>query len=123
MLDGLRWRYRLSETRALLERERRMLIQGDVRGLRGMDQIRAKLAEKLHAMPDSALRANRDQVEEIRRLARRNKSLLEAYIEGARRAASRLAAMEEKRGALGAYRRDGGFESPAHERATTVRRA
>ncbi|MEM8754815.1 MAG: hypothetical protein AAGF90_17745 [Pseudomonadota bacterium] len=107
MLDGIRWRARLSETRTLLELERRLLLKGQMEELARLDRRRSELERHLVAMPDDMIRRNRQRVEEIRRLAARNHRLLSAYLEGARRAVARLAELEAARQSIGAYTRDG----------------
>ncbi|MEM7523920.1 MAG: hypothetical protein AAF360_09230 [Pseudomonadota bacterium] len=107
MFDGLRWRNRLNEARTLLVLERRLLLGGSLNELARLDSRRSTLERHLLEMPDDIIARHRMRVEEIRRLALRNHKLLTAYLDGARRAAKRLAEIDTSRRVIGAYMRDG----------------
>lgn len=97
----------MTETRNLLELERRLLLRGQMNELARLDRRRSDLEAHLTKMPEDVIRRNGPRVKEIRRLAARNHRLLSAYLEGARRAVARLAELEAARMSIGAYLEDG----------------
>lgn len=123
MLDVLKWRYRLTDARALLDAERRLLQAGAMKELSALDPRRRALAANLTEIPEEAARAHQPLLAEIRRGAARNQRLLKAYVAGAADALARLRAMEESRAAIGAYRQDGTKVAPPPGGPRTERRA
>ncbi|QIE56978.1 hypothetical protein G5B40_16950 [Pikeienuella piscinae] len=107
MLDEMKWRYRLAEIRAMMTAERRLLKAGAIDEIVARDRRRQTLADQLSEMPAAIAESHEALIEEIRVEAARNQSLLKAYIRGAGDAAARMQALIEKRGEIGAYRRDG----------------
>lgn len=107
MLDEMKWRYRLAEARAMLAAERRLLKAGAIGEIAARDRRRRLLADQLAEMPAPVAEAHEALIAEIRTEAARNQRLLTAYIRGAGDAAARVHALDEKKGEIGAYRRDG----------------
>lgn len=123
MLDGMRWRYRLAEARALLQAERELLLKGATKGLAALEARRKAVVAGLEGMPAPATSAQRAAVREIGEAARRNQRLLRAYLDGAADAARRLRAIDESRAQIGAYRQDGTRLPGVAPAPTTERRA
>ena len=123
MFDRAAWARRLAEMRGILESDRRYLLSGQIGKLSGQDQRRSVIEAKLHQMPDAIARAETAKIEQIKRLAQRNHRLLQAYLDGARRATRKLVAMEENQGRIGAYRRDGTRVASTSQRSTKQQRA
>ena len=123
MFDRTTWRRRLTEMRGILERDRKYLLSGQIEKLAHQDQRRGAIEAKLHEMPSAVAKAEKKIIGQLRRLAARNHRLLQAYLDGARRATQRLVAFEEARGRIGAYRRDGSRVPSASNRSTKQQRA
>lgn len=123
MLEGLLWRHRLSETKSLLELERRLLLKGEVAELKRLDRRRSSLEGHLTAMPEDVITRHASRVDEIRRLAARNHRLLLAYLEGARLAVARLAEIEAARAEIGAYLKDGSKIEPTPRKSRLQQKA
>ncbi len=123
MFDTATWRRRLTEMRAILESDRSLLLSGQVEKLAQQDQRRGAIEAKLHEMPASIAKAEVNRIEQLRRLAARNQRLLKAYLEGARRAARQLSAIEDSQSRIGAYKRDGSRVSSTNVRSTKQVRA
>ncbi len=107
MFDKATWRARLKEMRGILEKDRSLLLSGQMEKLSQQDNRRRSIEAKLHEMPLAIAKAEVKKIDQLRRLAARNHRLLKAYLDGARRAAKRLITIEEHQGRIGAYRRDG----------------
>ncbi|MEL6792492.1 MAG: hypothetical protein AAFU55_03975 [Pseudomonadota bacterium] len=99
------------------------MLRGDIVGLARFETRRERLAARLPQLSRERLAAHQSLVEQVRASARRNASLLEAFLDGARAAETRLTKAEKSGGALGAYRSDGTRIDAAHQEATTSRRA
>ncbi len=123
MFDTATWRRRLVEMRAILENDRILLLSGQIDKLAQQDQRRGAIEAKLHEMPAAVAKAEMNRIDQLRRLAARNQRLLKAYLDGARRAARQLVAIEETQGRLGAYKRDGSRVSSTNVRSTKQVRA
>ncbi|MFV0475105.1 MAG: hypothetical protein ACK5MQ_13000 [Pikeienuella sp.] len=114
MLDEMNWRYRLTEARAMLAAERRLLKAGEIGGIAALDRRRRALAAEIEQAPAAIAETHGALIEEIREQAARNGRMLAAYLAGARDAAARLRAIDERKTEIGAYRRDGSrLASPA----------
>lgn len=123
MFDDATWRRRLSEMTAILESDRAFLLSGQIEKLARQDQRRGAIEAKLYEMPQAVAKAEVRKIELLKRLAARNHRLLNAYLEGARRAAQHLAALEQTQGLIGVYRRDGSRVTSTIQRSTTQVRA
>lgn len=123
MIEFSATRRRLNEALSLLREERRLLLKGDIVALARFEVRRERLAERLPHLSREKLAAHQSLVERVRVSARRNARLLEAFLDGARAAETRLNACEKAAAELGAYRRDGSRIGVAHHGATTSRRA
>lgn len=107
MISDLIWRRRLGDMKSLLAADRRLLLSGAIEDLAKLDPRRLAAEEKLRDMPRDVAQRERRRLRELRRMARRNQKLLQAYLEGARAAATRLTDLNQAGGEFGAYRRDG----------------
>lgn len=121
MFDAIRYRRRLTETRSLLETERRLLREGDVEGLARLNAQRDSALDGLLDIPEDFLNDHRREVEGVRRLAERNGRLLRSYLEGARQAAARVMELEAKSSEIGAYRADGSRLEPRGKSGAALR--
>lgn len=123
MFDKATWRARLSEMRGILEKDRSLLLSGQIEKLSRQDGRRRTIEAKLHEMPLAIAKSEVKKIDQLRRLAARNHRLLKAYLDGARRAAQRLITIEEDQGRIGAYRRDGSRVPAASAVSTKQQRA
>lgn len=108
-LRGAAWRGRARQVRALLEEERELILQGDLRGLAG-HAARSRTALEDFTSSPPAGEAPERELERIRDAAARNRRLLAALLEGAAAARQELAQHEKARSQLG-YDRSGGAVS------------
>ena len=98
------------------------MLKGDVPGLIRFEARREKVLSRLPSIAKPALEANRALVDAVRASARRNASLLQAFLEGARMAEQRVRAIMRAHEELGAYRSDGSrIEPEPRERMTSLR--
>lgn len=123
MFDRSTWRSRLAEMRSVLERDRVYLLAGQIDKLAQQDRKRGAIEAKLQDMPGAVAKAETKSIDQIRHLAARNHRLLQAYLDGARRATRQLVAMEENQGRIGAYRRDGSRVPSPIAKSTKQQRA
>ena len=123
MFETTTWRQRLTEMRSILKRDREYLLTGQIEKLARQDHRRSAIEAKLHEMPGAIAKAERRIIGQLRRLAARNHRLLQAYLEGARRATQRLVALEETEGRIGAYRQDGSRVPSTSHKSTKQLRA
>lgn len=123
MFDRAAWRRRLTEMRGILESDRMFLLSGQIEKLAQQDRRRGAIEAALHDMPGEIAKAESGKIEHLKRLAARNHRLLQAYLDGARRATSRLVAIEESRGRIGAYRPDGSRVPTPGDQSTKQQRA
>lgn len=123
MFDKATWRARLTEMRGILEKDRSLLLSGQIEKLSQQDNRRRTIESKLHEMPLAIAKAEVKKIDQLRRLAARNHRLLKAYLDGARRAAQRLMTIEENQGRIGAYRRDGSRVPATNALSTQQQRA
>lgn len=112
MIEAFLWRRRLAEMRSLLAADRRLLLRGAIAELARNDARRAEIEARLRGLPEDVARREEPFLAEIRALAKRNERLLSAYLDGARRAAARLAEIARSEEGFGAYRRDGSKFAP-----------
>ncbi|MDF2235600.1 hypothetical protein P2H44_23840 [Albimonas sp. CAU 1670] len=105
-LRGAAWRGRARQVRALLEEERELILQGDLRGLAGHAARSRTALEDFLSSPPAGETPERE-LERIRDAAARNRRLLAALLEGAAAARQELAQHEKARSQLG-YDRSGG---------------
>ncbi len=101
------WRARLRDVRRLLEGDRKLLLAGKIFALAAKDARRLEVEARLMSMPRSIVEAEQLVIMEIQTLAKRNNRLLKAYLDGARAAMKRLQEIEQMRGRIGAYQKDG----------------
>lgn len=122
MFETVFARQRLREALRLLGEERTCLLRGDIETLARFERRRAALIAKLPRIPREALEANAALAKAVRRAARRNATLLEAFVEGAKSAERRVRALIGADVAFGAYRRDGSRIEPEPRAAATSKR-
>lgn len=123
MLNQMKWRYRLTDARAMLESEYRLIKAGAVRELAALDQRRLALIAQITDIPAAIAAAHEPRIQEIRRLAARNQRLLRAYLDGAADAAARLQGLEREKNQIGAYGPDGARMSSGGSAPTRESRA
>lgn len=122
MISDLIWRRRLGDMKSLLDADRRYLLSGAIEELARLDPRRLSAEEKLRGMPREVAQKEKRRLRELRRMARRNQRLLQAYLDGARAAATRLTELNRSNGEFGAYRRDGSkIVSPTSRSTRRVR--
>lgn len=107
MLDDLKWRFRLTEARQMLETEMNLIKAGAIKELAAGDARRLALADRLAEMPEEIAARNETALREVRAMAERNRKMLKAYVAGASDALTRLTALDKSRREIGAYRQDG----------------
>lgn len=123
MGDRGNWRARLSDVRRLLEGDRKLLLAGKISALAAKDARRLEVEARLMSMPRSIVEAEQLVIVEIQTLAKRNNRLLRAYLDGARAAMRRLQEIEQMRGRIGAYQKDGSRIDPSDSTSTREVRA
>ncbi|MEC9433853.1 MAG: hypothetical protein VYD87_13195 [Pseudomonadota bacterium] len=106
-LRAASWRGRVRQVLGLLEQERALILQGDLRGLAGLAPRSRAALEELTSTPVPSAADGERGLEEIRAAAGRNQRLLGALMEGASDARRELAQAEKARKRLG-YDRAGG---------------
>lgn len=104
---------------ALLEREHRLLLSGDLQGISALIEDKEEIAQSLAAQDD--MPAARSQ--ELRKSALRNQSLLEASVQGVSAARERLAEIGRAKLRLDTYTGRGDVRSLVQETGTLERRA
>ncbi|MEM9046626.1 MAG: hypothetical protein AAGC81_18240 [Pseudomonadota bacterium] len=104
---GSKWRSRLERIESFLGLERKLLRDGRIEELAGLDRDRDRVAGWLLQLPDTGPVQYRRELERLRLRAKQNAKLFAAYIEGARSAMTTVTVLEEEHANLGAYARDG----------------
>ncbi|MEM0922356.1 MAG: hypothetical protein AAGF44_01675 [Pseudomonadota bacterium] len=123
MFEKLSWQFRLNRVIAMLEEDRRLLLKGQSARLAGNAHRRSEAEAELQAIPPRMAEAHQAEISRIKTLARRNETLMTAYLDGARQAVKRLTDIEANQRSIGAYGRDGVRLNPAATRRTQDKRA
>ncbi len=107
MIGGSSWQARLNEVSAVLEAERRLLMQGKIEAIAAMDKRREAAIARLENLPPDADDDLRAAFRVVQRRAERNQRLLAAYLRGAQAATVRIAEISRGETRIGAYCADG----------------
>lgn len=122
MLENFGWTLRIRRVIALLEDDRRSLLEGRTDRLAQASRRREDAESDISRMPPDVAGRYETEIARIKTLATRNHRLLTAYLDGARDAAKRLSEIDRKQHDIGAYGRDG-VKVAAQAVATRFRRA
>ncbi|MEM7670481.1 MAG: hypothetical protein AAF317_15310, partial [Pseudomonadota bacterium] len=106
MFEAWKWRARIDQIQRFLDQERTMLLDGEIDLIVEAAPRRERAERALSGMPANVAETQANALMRLRDTSARNRRLLEAYLSGARSAASHLTELEKIAGQLGAYTRD-----------------
>ena len=107
MFDSWKWQSRLKQVNTLLDREREFLLSGKADRVAALEASLREATDLLLQIPAAVAKQSGEEIHRLNSKAQRNRKLLEAYLEGARMGATRVAELGKTVGELGAYKPDG----------------